>query len=142
RKYVTDFESLPFTGFAKLHWVELDLGAWDAAKPLRLIIDGYTDYFMATSMYAADQAGVKVIAPYLEALDAATGTWKRVVDDLGFPAGSPRTMVADLTGKLPAGTRRVRIVTNLKIYWDQAMIDTTPEGQPIHTSEIPLASAA
>ncbi len=57
RKYVTDFESLPFAGFAKLHWLELDLGQWDAAKPLRLIIDGYTDYFMATSMYAADQAG-------------------------------------------------------------------------------------
>ena len=27
RKYVTDFEELPLTGFAKLHWVELDLGA-------------------------------------------------------------------------------------------------------------------
>src|SRR6266853_134156 len=39
RKYVTDFEELPFAGFAKLHWIELDLGAWDAQKPLRLIID-------------------------------------------------------------------------------------------------------
>ena len=100
RKYVTDFESLPFAGFAKLHWLELDLGKWDAAKPLRLIIDGYTDYFTATSMYAADQAGVKVIAPYVEALDAQN-KWVRVVDDMGFPAGLERTMVTDLTGKLP-----------------------------------------
>ncbi len=70
RKYVTDFDDMPFVGFAKLHWLELDLGAWDAQKPLRLIMDGYTDYFTATSMYAADQAGVKVIAPYVEAQDA------------------------------------------------------------------------
>jgi len=67
RKYVTEFEGLPFAGFAKLHWIELDLGAWDAQKPVRLLLDGYTDYFTATSMYAADQAGIKVIAPYVEA---------------------------------------------------------------------------
>src|SRR5208282_4328505 len=135
RKYVTSFEELPFAGFAKLHWIELDLGAWDAQKPLRLIIDGYTDYFMATSMYAADQAGVKVIAPYVEALDAR-GKWVRVVEDMGFPAGLERTMITDLTGKLPPGTRRIRIVTNLKIYWDAIRIDQSPDAKEIRTSEI------
>src|SRR6267154_2763050 len=29
RKYVTSFDDLPFAGFAKLHWIELDLGEWD-----------------------------------------------------------------------------------------------------------------
>src|SRR6266850_2542586 len=124
RKYVTDFEDLPFAGFAKLHWVELDVGEWDAKKPLRFIIDGYTDYFTATSMYAADQAGIKVIAPYVEALDAQ-GKWVRVVEDMGFPAGLERTMMADLTGKLLAGTRRIRVVNNLRIYWDAIRIDQT-----------------
>ena len=146
RKYVTDFDALPFTGFAKLHWLELDLGMWDAHKPLRLIIDGYTDYFTATSMYAADQAGIKVIAPYVEALDSH-GKWVRVVDDMGFPAGLERTMIADLTGKLPQGTRRIRIVTNLKIYWDAIRIDQTPIDQTLGTqttrvNEVPLANAS
>jgi cytochrome c-type biogenesis protein CcmH/NrfG len=141
RKYVTDFEDLPFTGFAKLHWLELDLGDWDAHKPLRLIMDGYTDYFTATSMYAADQAGVKVIAPYVEALDAH-GKWVRVVEDMGFPAGLERTMVADLTGKLPVGTRRIRIVNNLKIYWDAIRIDQTPDAKDIRVAQVPLAKAA
>jgi hypothetical protein len=136
RKYVTDFEGLPFTGFAKLHWIELELGRWDAAKPLRLIIDGYTDYFTATSMYAADQAGIKVIAPYVEALDAHN-KWVRVLEDMGFPAGLERTMVTDLTDKLPAGTRRIRIVSNLKIYWDAIRIDQTPDAREIHTAEVP-----
>jgi tetratricopeptide (TPR) repeat protein len=141
RKYVTDFESLPFTGFTKLHFVDLDLGPWDASKPLRLIIDGYTDYFTATSMYAADQAGIKVIAPYVEALDAHNH-WVRVVDDMGFPAGLERTMVTELTGKIPAGTRRIRIVSNLKIYWDAIRIDQTPDEREVRTTDVPLANAA
>ena len=141
RKYVTNFEELPFAGFAKLHWIELDLGAWDAQKPLRLIIDGYTDYFTATSMYAADQAGIKVIPPYVEALDAQ-GKWVRVVEDMGFPAGLERTMVADLTGKLPAGTRRIRIANNLKIYWDAIRVDQTPDIKEMHVAQVPLAKAS
>ncbi len=141
RKYVTNFEGLPFAGFARLHWIELDLGAWDAQEPLRLIIDGYTDYFTATSMYAADQAGIKVIPPYVEALDAQ-GKWVRVVEDMGFPAGLERTMVADLTGKLPKGTRRIRIVNNLKIYWDAIRIDQTPDVRDVRVAQVPLAKAA
>jgi len=140
RRYVTSFEELPYAGFAKLHWLELDLGEWDAQKPLRLLLDGYTDYFTATSMYAADQAGIKVIAPYVEAQDAQ-GKWVRVVDDMGFPAGLARTMVADLTGKLPAGTRRIRIVNNLKIYWDAVRIDQTPEPRDARVTEVPLTNA-
>jgi tetratricopeptide (TPR) repeat protein len=140
RKYVTDFEELPFAGFAKLHWIELDLGAWDASKPLRLLLDGYTDYFTATSMYAADQAGIKVIAPYVE-VQEANGKWVKAVEDMGFPAGLARTMVTDLTGKIPAGTRRIRIVSNLKIYWDRVRIDQTPEQKDVHVSEVPLATA-
>jgi len=140
RNYVTGFVDLPFAGFAKLHWLELDLGAWDAQKPLRLIMDGYTDYFTATSMYAADQAGIKVIAPYVEAQNAQ-GKWVRVVEDMGFPAGLERTMIADLSGNLPAGTRRIRIVTNLKVYWDAIRIDQTPDGKDLRVSEVPLANA-
>ncbi len=141
RKYVTDFDDLPFCGFAKLHWVELDLGEWNSRLPLRLIMDGYTDYFTATSMYAADQAGVKVIPPYVEALDAH-GKWVRVIDDMGFPAGLERTMIADLTGKIPSGARRIRIVNNLKIYWDAIRIDQTPDEKSTRVTEVPLARAA
>ncbi|MBI1740501.1 MAG: hypothetical protein HYR57_06425, partial [Candidatus Koribacter versatilis] len=56
-------------------------------------------------------------------------------------AGLARTMVADLTGRLPAGTRRLRIVTNLKIYWDQILIDTTEAGIPVRLTEAPLVEA-
>lgn len=163
RRYVSDFADAPYKGFAELHWIELELGdsvgtllaapsrggpdftgasrALPASAPLRLLLHGYTDYFTATSVYAAHQGGVTAMVPYVEA-QLADGTWRRVVDDMGFPAGLARTMVADLTGKLPAGTRRIRIATNLKVYWDQILIDTTPAGTPHRITEAQLAAAS
>jgi hypothetical protein len=83
---------------------------------------GYVNYFSATSLYAAWQAGVKPISPYAEA-QMPDGSWQRIADDVGFPAGLERTIVVDLSGKLPAGARKIRLVTNLEIYWDQVLID-------------------
>jgi len=131
-RYFGDFELTQFQGFAKPHSLELDLGEPYRGGPLWLLLHGEVEYFSANSMYAASQAGVTAISPYLEALDA-TGKWRRVVDDMGFPAGGPRTMTAVLTGKLPLGTKKVRITTNLQIYWDSILIDRTP--QPYGDSE-------
>jgi Flp pilus assembly protein TadD len=139
-KYVTNFPLAPYAGFAAMHWIELDLGEWDPSRPLRLLMDGFTDYFSASSMYAAWQAGITPVPPYLEALDDS-GKWVRVIDDMGFPAGLSRTMVADLTGRLAPGTRSIRIVTNLRIYWDRIRVDNSPEDVPFTVTEVPLAGA-
>jgi tetratricopeptide (TPR) repeat protein len=140
RKYVTGFELLSFAGFAKPHTLELDLGAPYSTGPLRLLLHGYVDYFTANSMYAASQAGLQAEAPYLEALNPS-GKWVRILDDMGFPAGLPRTITVDLSGKLPSGTRRIRIGTNLQIYWDQALVDRTPGEPPVRLAAVPLSSA-
>jgi hypothetical protein len=55
--------------------------------------------------------------------------WVRVVDDMGFPAGGPRTMTADLTGKLPLETQKIRITTNLQVYWDSILVSRTSQLQ-------------
>jgi hypothetical protein len=140
RRYVIGFDPLPFKGFAELHALELELGEWDSSRPLRLILHGFIEYFTATSVYAAHQAGLEAVAPYVEALDAS-GQWTRVVDYMGFPAGLARTMVANLTGRLPAGTQRIRIVTNLQVYWDQILVDNTSDDVPTRSTEVPLAEA-
>lgn len=141
RKYVTDFPSTPYAGFAAMHSIVIDLGPWNPSHPLRLLMDGFTDYFSASSMYAAWQAGIKPVPPYVEAL-TDPGKWQRVVDDMGFPAGLSRTMVADLTGKLPEGTRFIRISTNLKVYWDRIRVDNSPADLPYKLTEVPLAGAS
>jgi len=139
-RYFGDFELLPFHGFARTHSMELDLGEPYRGGSLFLLMHGVTEYYTATSVYAAHQAKVESIAPYVEAQDEH-GYWKRVVDDMGFPAGGPRTITADLSGKLPRGTRRIRITTNLQVYWDSILIDRAPQNGEVQLHEAPLASA-
>jgi tetratricopeptide (TPR) repeat protein len=148
RRFVGDFKVLSFQGFAEPHSLELDLGDPYRRGPLWLLMHGEIEYYSATSMYAADQAGLRPFAPYVEALVAASDgktKWLRVVDDMGFPAGGARTMTADLTGKLPLGTRRIRITTNLQIYWDNILISRTnqddSQNQRARLTPVPLARA-
>jgi tetratricopeptide (TPR) repeat protein len=156
-RYFGDFKVLPFMGFTEPHTLTLDLGEPYGGGPLWLLMHGGIEYYSATSMYAADQAHLRPVAPYVEALvpidGASSGSsgsdgkeqWVRVVDDLGFPAGGARTMTADLTGKLPAGTRRIRITTNLQIYWDNILISRTSQqnsrNQSARLTPVPLAHA-
>ncbi len=133
-RYFGDFALTQFQGFAQPHSLTLDLGEAYRGGPLWLLLHGEVEYFSANSMYAASQAGVQAISPYVEALvgdqGGANGKWKRVIDDMGFPAGGPRTMTADLSGKLPLGTNKIRITTNLQVYWDSILIDRNTQVAP------------
>jgi hypothetical protein len=139
-QFASGFTPLPYDGFANLHFLTLDLGPLDAQSQLRLLMTGYVNYFSATSLYAAWQAGIKPISPYVEA-QMPDGHWQRIADDVGFPAGLERTIVVDLTGKLPAGARKIRLSTNLDIYWDQVLVDQSTNAEA-KTAELPLASAS
>ena len=148
-RYFGDFKVLPFMGFTEPHSLVLDLGEPYSGGPLWLLMHGEIEYFSATGMYAADQAHLQPFAPYVEALVSTGSTsengakekWVRVVDDMGFPAGGARTMTADLSGKLPPGTRRIRLTTNLQIYWDNILIRRTSQAQTSRVTEVPLARA-
>jgi tetratricopeptide (TPR) repeat protein len=132
-RYFGDFALTQFQGFAEPHSLTLDLGQPYSGGPLWLLMHGEVEYFSANSMYAASQAGVRAIAPYVEAL-GENGKWTRVLDDMGFPAGGPRTMTADLSRKLPVGTRKIRITTNLQIYWDSILVDRTEQSPDCETA--------
>jgi tetratricopeptide (TPR) repeat protein len=140
-QYVRDFTNLNYAGYANMHTLTLDLGEWTPANPLRLLLSGFVEYFSASSMYSAWQAGISPIPPYVEA-QLPDGSWRRVIEDMGFPAGLPRTIVVVLTGKLPPGTRRIRMTTNLQIYWDRAQVDNAPDASHgVRQTELPLATA-
>jgi len=126
RKYVTSFEDLPFAGFAKLHWIELDLVCVGCAKTAAIdhrrvhgLFHGDFDVRSGSGRHQSDSA-VRGSPRCARQMGARRGRY-------GVSAGLERTMVADLTGKLPSGTRRIRIVNNLKIYWDAIRIDQTPD---------------
>jgi tetratricopeptide (TPR) repeat protein len=138
-KFASGFTATPYDGFANNHNLTLDLGGVNTSAPLKLLMTGYVNYFSATSLYAAWQAGIKPISPYVQA-QRPDGSWQKIPGEAGFPAGLQRTIVVDLTGKLPPGTRKIRLVSNLEIYWDQVLIDNNPEAET-RSTDVPLTLA-
>src|SRR5207244_5203910 len=50
------------------------------------------------------------------------GNWQTIVADAGFPAGLPRMMTLDVTGKLIEPRCVIRLRTNMEVYWDQIFV--------------------
>lgn len=94
------------------------------AAPRRtlLLLTGWTDYAFSSDNVAAHQRGLALRPPSLQVKDRA-GRWRTVVESMGFPVGRPQTVTVDLTGKFLSASREVRIVTNMRVYWDQILVD-------------------
>ena len=79
----------------------------------------------------------------LEALDAR-GRWVVVAPDLGFPAGKNKTILVDLGRVVRAGVegaRRLRLRTNLEIYWDSLAYAVALRDAPTKTVRIETSRA-
>jgi Tfp pilus assembly protein PilF len=125
RRYPEDFEKLPFKGYAKPHAIELDPGREAlTARQVVLLLHGWIDYADSTANLAASQAGVEIIPPYLQVKNSK-GEWQTVIDSTGFVAGLPKTITIDLTGKFLCSDSRVRLVTSMRLYWDQILVDVS-----------------
>ncbi len=129
-KYVTGFALEPIRGYAKQHALVLDLG--DLADDAVLFLNGWTDYAFSSDNLAASQRGLGLQPPRLEVRDG-DGQWKTAVAEVGVPVGRPQTVVVDLTGRWLGPEREVRIVTNMRIYWDQALIGSAGENVETRT---------
>jgi hypothetical protein len=79
----------------------------------------------------------------LEAQDER-GVWKVISPDLGFPAGKNKTILVDLRPIALAGIahpRRVRLRTNLEVYWDSLALADDAPGVTVSPVKIAPASA-
>ncbi|HZV08095.1 MAG TPA: FG-GAP-like repeat-containing protein [Gemmataceae bacterium] len=135
RVAVDDFAKRAWIGFAEEHAVELDFGdrlaSFGPKDRLYLCLAGWTEYPFPESSWAAHQAGVQEQWPILERQDES-GEWHSLGES-GFPAGTPRMMLVDVTGKLTGPRCRLRLRTNMHICWDQAFVaaDCRGVGEPL-----------
>jgi len=135
RRYPEDFEKLKFKGYAKEHAITLDLGEVKTARRVSLLLTAWIDYADSTSNMSATQAGVTLTPPYMQVKNAR-GEWRTVIPQMGFPAGLPKTMTVDLTGKFLCDDSQVRIVTSMRIYWDQILVDVSGGDFPTRVTEL------
>jgi tetratricopeptide (TPR) repeat protein len=127
------------SGVAELHSLDLDFGR--ASTDGVLVLSGWVDWADgSTFLGAAQENRGGLVTPYLQVKDAA-GEWRTVIEDMGMPAGKPKTIAVDLTGKWLSDARQVRIVTNLCVYWDEIFLGQTSTRPPARLTAVPGMSA-
>jgi Tfp pilus assembly protein PilF len=155
-RYLATFERGRYQGVAQEHFVEFDapavssqhwlVGARRAptlaeagqAAPV-LLAHGWIYPTDSSINVAIGQGGdVRPAGLSLEA-QGADGTWVVVNPDLGFPAGKNKTILIDLGPA--AGARRLRLRTNLEIYWDALAYATPAGGPPPAITRLPASAA-
>jgi tetratricopeptide (TPR) repeat protein len=109
-----------YQGITRDHYVEIDLGN-DVPKsgPLYLIAQG-SIHDTESSLNVAITQGNRWHAKGMSVeIPDGRGGWITARSNLGFPAGRKKTVLFNLTNIFRPGTpRRVRLRTNLEIYWD------------------------
>jgi len=142
-RYLDTFELGPFQGRAEEHFVEIDLGDdVPTDGPLWLVADGWvypTDTSLNLAIGQGDYAPPQGLT--LQVPDG-DGGWRTAKDDLGFPAGKSKTMLIDLSDVVGAdGPRRLRLRTNMEIYWDRLAWATGRPDTKIRTHRLTPDSA-
>jgi len=119
-RYLDTFGRGQYQGITRDHYVEVSLGD-DAPKSgsLYLILRGWmhpTDSSINVAISQGKQQAAHGLS--LEVPDGHGG-WVVTRPNLGFPAGRKKICLVDLTNVFRPNTpRRVRLRTNLEIYWD------------------------
>ena len=143
RKYLDTFGRGRYQGVTRDHWVELELP--DSATrtgPLYLIGTGWMHPTDGTVNIALGQSSdPKPRGLSIEVPDAH-GHWVEVRSGLGFLAGRMKTAVIDISDIfLPNAPRKLRLRTNLEIYWDRlAWAEGRPDAET-RTRNSPLTKA-
>jgi len=109
-------------GLAEPFSVALDFGPLPKDRPLVLALTGWLRFGggMANIGASLDR---KLPYPFPECeVQRADGRWEKIDVEVGAPAGKTKTILVDLTGKLPADARQLRVSTAFEIYWDRALL--------------------
>jgi tetratricopeptide (TPR) repeat protein len=135
-----------WVGYAQEHGIVLDFGdrlsRFSPQDPLVLCLAGWVEYPYSQTNYAAATAGVALKPPSIERR-RPDGTWEVIEPHAGYPAGLPRLMTVDLTGKLGGPNCALRIRTNMECYYDQAFVAVRDRGaeSALRVNRLPVARA-
>jgi Flp pilus assembly protein TadD len=128
-------------GTAEPWHLDLDFGNAAPDNKAILVLNGWVDWADgSTFLQASQESKTGLMTPSLQVKDAQ-GRWRTVIEDMGMPAGKPKTIVVDLTGKFLSKSREVRIATNLCVYWDEIFLGENPAAPRTKLTNVPLASA-
>ena len=106
-----------------------------------LFLDGWIEYPYSRINFAAWQGSRQFSAPTFRWRKDAGEPWQLLGEEIGYPAGMPKTMVLDVSDIVALGAREFRIESNLELYWDRVFLASVKEPRPGQVHIIPLHSA-
>ncbi|HWB23924.1 MAG TPA: FG-GAP-like repeat-containing protein [Chitinophagaceae bacterium] len=141
-QYVSNFSLGQYQGVAEDHDLVLDLGDKARTDSLFLFLRGWifpSDASVNTAL--TQNSKFRVHPPCLQVMNKK-GEWQTVIDNIGFPMGRDKMVIANLSGKfLTANDRRIRIRTNMQIYWDEAFFSTGNAKAPVQMRDLTMLDA-
>jgi Tfp pilus assembly protein PilF len=142
-KYLDNFGRGQYQGVTRDHYVEIDLGGNIPANgPLYLIAQGWLHPSDSTVNVAMGQGHRVHAKPLSLEVPDGHGGWVTAKPNLGFPAGRNKTCLIDLTGIFRPGVpHRLRLRTNLEIYWDSIEWAQGRPDVPLKITHLAPASA-
>jgi tetratricopeptide (TPR) repeat protein len=130
-----------YAGVAETHALDLDFAGAAPDNRAILVLTGWVDWADGSTFRGAAQGDASgLVTPYLQVKDAQ-GRWQTVIEDMGMPAGKPKTIVVDLSGRFLSTSREIRIVTNLCVYWDEIFLSTDTAPPPVRLTRIAAVDA-
>ncbi|MGH7137436.1 MAG: hypothetical protein ACREHD_16960, partial [Pirellulales bacterium] len=140
-RYVKAFNRRLAFGHTDHHYLELDFGDLERPARITLFLTGWIRP-SGTSMNVAISQNPTLQAPAAPSLwvPDADGRWREALPYLGFPGGKTKTIAVELDDLFPAEDYRLRIATNMEIYWDEAFL--TVNEAPVEVRQTPLALVA
>ncbi len=120
-----------YQGVTELHDLVLDFGRLSGPDSVFLFLTGWIYPTDASINFALAQSQALQVVPLQVQVKDPAGRWRTVIPDLGFPAGKNKTVIADLTGKFLSADHRIRVRTNMEVYWDRAFVAATASASPV-----------
>jgi tetratricopeptide (TPR) repeat protein len=139
--YLSGYAPDKYQGIGETTEIILDPGKGIQTDKLCLFLNGWVFPTDASINVALSQSSqLKVNPPVIQVPDK-TGKWVTVIDQPGFPMGKDKTMVIELSGKFLSDDHRVKIITNMEIYWDYIFFSHELAEAPAVYSEVKQLSA-
>ena len=140
-KYISNFKPDKYQGVTEMHELILDPGELRNNENLFIFMNGWifpTDASINVALSQSEK--LKVTSPVIQVINNK-GEWETIINDVGFPMGKDKTVIADLSGKFLSKDRRIRIQTNMEIYWDQIFFSDRISNAPVSSTVLEPVSA-
>jgi len=139
--YVSGYMRGKYQGLTEMRDMVLELGELNHSKEIRLYLNGWIFPSDASINASISQSSdIEMISPYIQVINDK-GEWETIIDDISFPMGKAKTQIIDLTGKIPDFDSRIRIRTNMEIYWDQVFFTNDNPAFPVRVHTLKPSSA-